>query len=227
MGLLRLFVRASGDQTIVLPLGWLHNSAQGLSDRWRVWRTLRRCTELSDSSLENAPVRARGIVQPLGESLVAPLSGRMCVAYRSRAWPLGSPNPVDGALQEVVQVRPFVLDRGDEKILVDGDYALFRLPLVKLSPRNLERETTFLVRQGARTRSGWFGEAVLEVGSHITVAGTLQLVQSDVAPSVADAERGPYRAAPAASRRITGNHDAPLAFTVARASNGGVKRSAP
>ncbi|HEX8111762.1 MAG TPA: hypothetical protein VF516_28720 [Kofleriaceae bacterium] len=29
------------------------------------------------------------------ETLIA-LSGQTCVAYRVRAWPLGSPNPVDG-----------------------------------------------------------------------------------------------------------------------------------
>lgn len=186
---------------------------------------LRRCTELSDSSVANMLVCASGIVRPLVETLVAPLSGRTCVAYRSRAWPLGSPNPVDGALQEMVQVRPFVLDLGDEKIVVDGDYALFRLPLVSLSPRNPERETSFLARQGARTRSGWFGEAVLELGSYVMVGGTLQLVEPHAIPSAADAEPG-HDDATFASRRITGDRDAPLAFTVARASNGSVERSA-
>ena len=184
-------------------------------ERWRARWQLRRCLTLGDAR-ESDRVCAAGIVRLLDEALVAPLSGRTCVAYRSRVWPgwhTGAPFSA-----ETMQLRPFALDLGDEEIIVAGDHAIFGLLPLELAPRNPEREASFVARHALAVQHGLFGrsasrarfaEVALEPGAQVAVGGTLVLVPRDEPPT--DTERG-FREPPPPSQRIVGSRARPLVF---------------
>jgi hypothetical protein len=185
-------------------------------ERWRARWRLRSCRALDDAH-ESDRVYATGIVRPLDETLVAPLSGRTCVAYRSRV--------VGGLTRlhfpgETMQLRPFVLDLGDEEIVVAGEHAIFGLPPLPLAPRDPEREASFAARHALPSRPDAYGfptagtharfsEVALEPGARVAVGGTLLLVPPDEPP--ADGELG-FREPPPPERRIVGNRAHPLVF---------------
>lgn len=176
-------------------------------ERWRARWRLRHHAPLDDSAQESDLVRASGIVRPLDELLTAPLSGRACVAYRSRVWT--SSHPRGGiATRETMQIRPFVLDLGDEEVIIEGDRALFGLVPIRLVPRNPEREASFLARHAlGRGTSPRFSEVALEVGARVEVGGTLVLVPRD--EPLLEGELG-FRDPPPPSQRICGNRERPL-----------------
>jgi hypothetical protein len=119
-----------------------------------------------------------------------------------------------------MQLRPFVLDLGDEEIVVAGESAIFGLPPVELAPRNPEREASFIARHALASRPDMFGfgfagsharfaEVALEPGARVVVGGTLLLVPPDEPP--ADGELG-FREPPPPEQRIVGNRAYPLVF---------------
>jgi hypothetical protein len=169
-----------------------------LRARW----SLRRCIGLDEATGDNVRVWTTGVVRPLDETLVAPLSGRVCVAYRSRVWGWSGPQIV----HETMQLRPFILDLGDEEIVVDGVHAIFGITPIKLD-RDAVREASFLARHASSTRAyARFAEVALELGVRVTVGGTLVLVPRDEPPID---ELG-FRDPPPPSQRIVGNRDRPL-----------------
>src|SRR5262249_61760509 len=121
-------------------------------ERWRARWLLRSCRTLDDAR-ESDRVYATGVVRPLDETLVAPLSGRTCVAYRSRIVGLAR-SPFQG---ETMQLRPFVLALGDEEIVIAGEHAIFGLPPLGLAPRDPEREASFAARHALPSRPDAFG----------------------------------------------------------------------
>jgi hypothetical protein len=169
-------------------------------EEWRARWRLRGYAALDDDAHENELVVVTGVVRPLEDTLVAPLSGRTCVAYRSRAqtrfWPRIE--------HETMQLRPFVLDLGDEEIVVDGQRAIFGLARLRL-PRDPERELRFLARYTLE-RVATFAEVALEPGAHVTIGGTLVLVPRDEPP----ADELGFRDPPPPSQRIVGNRQRPL-----------------
>ena len=177
-------------------------------ERWRARRRLRRYAPFDDEARENQLVAAVGIVRPLDETLVAPLSGRACVAYRSRVRTHVLPS------RETMQVRPFLLDLGDEEIVVEGERAIFGLPPIRMSPPDPERERSFLARHALVGASPptWsalrFSEVALELGARVLVGGTLVLVPRDEPP---EGELG-FRDPPPPSQRIVGSRERPLVF---------------
>jgi hypothetical protein len=101
---------------------------------------------------------------------------------------------------------------------------VFAAPLTKLPRRNAEREESLLIRLGARTRRGWYGEALVSVGDRVTIGGTLVFEPPDV-PSP-DRELG-YRAGPPPARRIAGSRDTPLVIRGSRQADARALASAP
>src|SRR5690242_18255101 len=81
-----------------------------LHERWRAAWRLRHHEPLDARAREGDLVFVSGFVQPLDETLTAPLSGRPCVAYRSRVKP-GGPGPHPSI--ETMQLRPFVVEGDD------------------------------------------------------------------------------------------------------------------
>ena len=155
-------------------------------------------------------VRVTGIVRPLDEMLVAPLSGRQCIAYRARA---SGATRIRGkqyssGWQTTMQVRPFVVERdgGAGDIIVVGDHVMFGVHPESLRPRNPDREAAFMVRHAIQAGRVRLVEVVVEVGAHVSVGGTLVLVPRDEPPT---GERG-FRDLPATDQQLAGNRETPL-----------------
>lgn len=176
-----------------------------LHERWRARWRLRGYADLDADPREYTRVRATGIVRALDDTLIAPLSGRECVAYRSRVRSAGRDHAF--VPRESMQIRPFVIDLGDEEIVVDGERAIFGLPPVKLVPRNAMREEIFRARHALPGGAG-FTEVALELGARVAVGGTLVFVPRD---EPADHELG-FRDPPPLSQRIVGSREHPLVF---------------
>lgn len=185
-----------------------------LHERWRSRWRLRDHAELDDRARDGDLVHVTGIVRRLEETLVAPLSGRPCVAYRSRvstsAPGTGATAPnvsTAGSRGETTQLRPFVLDLGTAgTVVVDGDHALFGLPPLKLVPRQPDREASFLARHALGKGRANFSEVALQIGAQVTVGGTLMLVPREVPPTGELGFRDPIPPA----REIIGSRDRPL-----------------
>ena len=186
-----------------VPLGFSANRSmrERLFARWKV----RHHRAVDDDTREGAQVKVTGTVQALDDMLVAPLSGRPCVAYRSRVWGAAHLRPDAGG--ETMQLRPFVIDRGPaESVIVDGDHAVFSLPYVTLAETDRERELSFLARHGMPRQRARFSEVALEIGMQITIAGTLVLSPVDEPPID---ELG-FRDLPPPVLQLGGSRDRPL-----------------
>jgi hypothetical protein len=119
---------------------------------------------------DNAAVTFTGTVKQLGEPLVAPLSGKRCVAYRALARIYGT----RGGLrleQEVAEIKmvPFALVTKHGDVVVDGDQCQLLARGEPIIPGNVERERRFLGREDLRGTG--FDEARIEIGATITVHG--------------------------------------------------------
>jgi len=186
-----------------VPLGFSAN--RSMRERFHARWKLRQHREVVDDAGEGALVKVSGIVQPLDDILVAPLSGRPCVAYRSRVW--GATRILPEAAAETMQLRPFAIDRGPaEPVIVDGDRAVFSLPYVALTADDRERELSFLARHGMQRQRARFSEVALEVGARITIAGTLVLSPVDEPP----VDELGFRDLPPPVLQLGGSRDRPL-----------------
>jgi hypothetical protein len=185
-----------------VPLGFSANRSmrERIFARWKV----RHHRAVEDEIREGAQVKVTGVVQALDDILVSPLSGRPCVAYRSRVWGATQLRPETA---ETMQLRPFAIDRGAaESVIVDGDHALFSLPYVTLTDEDRDRELSFLARHGMQRQRARFSEVTLEVGARITIAGTLVLSPVDEPPLD---ELG-FRDLPPPVLQLGGSRDRPL-----------------
>lgn len=164
---------------------------------------------------DNAIVTFAGIVKAVGDPLIAPLSGKPCVAYRAvaRAYSLRSSGAVMVARsfgrqleQKVVDVEMilFVLATESGDVIVEGETCELLLPMLPLIPRKLELEQSFLDRAGidVHARYAGFDECRVEVGAKIKVHG---VSRSELA---AAGETG-FREAPT-QIRISGDAAHPL-----------------
>ncbi|MDB4963082.1 MAG: hypothetical protein JWP01_3081 [Myxococcales bacterium] len=162
-------------------------------------------------------MRVVGVVRAFEQTLVAPISGRTCVAYRSRVSVTVSPRPHGApplALSpkaESLLIAPFLIDRGAEgTVIVDGDQARFDLKPLELTAADAERKRSFLARHGYSSQGpvsgGSFTEVVLEPGMTIAVSGAM-MRDVALAPPASDLA---FREAPPATIRLTGNHEHPL-----------------
>lgn len=174
--------------------------------RWR----LRGHAVLDDRAREGDLVKVTGTVRPLEETLVAPLSGRHCIAYRARVSGATKINnkQYSRGWQTTMQVRPFVVDRdgGAGQIIVVGDHVVFGVHPESLRPRNPDREVAFIVRHAIQPFRVRLDEVVVEVGAHVSVGGTLVLVPRDEPPT---GERG-FRDLPPPDQQLAGNRESPL-----------------
>jgi hypothetical protein len=127
---------------------------------------------------DNALVTLSGTAKLIGEPLIAPLSGRPCVAFRAtaRTYKTSSrPTKMAAPDQEVSEIvmTPFVLVTPQGDVLVDGDHCEMPIRGAPVIPRRLDRERAFMIRMaltGLPQTSG-FDEVVIEPGAHILVHG--------------------------------------------------------
>jgi hypothetical protein len=180
-------------------------------------RARRRLAEGRAQIADRSIVTLRGRVKPPASPLIAPLSGRTCVAYEAVARYVA---PVEE--QVFMLQRPdiaeramiaFDLELGGEVVRVEGDRAELSLTPAAVIPRKLEREEAFVAKFGhpvAESRCRTSLETVVEPGSLVTVHG-MALVEMDPGAAV---ERG-YRDAPTRVR-IVAHTDHPLTIGVPR-----------
>lgn len=186
-----------------------------LTERGRARYQLRKRPPLSADSAEGDHVRVTGIVRVLDGTLIAPLSGRACVAYRARA-SVHSVRPGTNVLLPKPHSHllvPFLLEGPDEVVLVDGDHAVFDVPSTKLT--SSERKHQFMTLHGYTSQHGagaGFREVVIEPGMKVTVVG---VVMRDVALAPAVDEHT-FRSGPPPTIRLSGNREHPLAIGRAR-----------
>lgn len=189
-------------------LAMLASTVGDLTERWRTRWHLRFHAPLDDDACEGDLVYVAGTVCALDETLVAPLTGRTCVGYRSRA------RNGMGLWLETMRLRPFAIERDDtgEQIVVDGERAIFGIAAQKLV-RDHDRVASFRAFHAITKVNGSVSEVTIDIGARVAIGGTLVLVPRDEPPT---GERG-FRDQPPPDSLIAGNRDAPLVI-VARDS---------
>jgi hypothetical protein len=188
-------------------------------ERRRARKELRSRPVLGAETDEGAVVRVTGVVRVAEETLVAPISARACVVYRSRVLSIGG-FWVHRAFKprESLLMVPFVLERdGDNAaIAIEGRTALLDLPNTKLPPPRTsderERRGAFLTLHGLKaSEGGTFEEVVVEPGMRVTIAG---LMMKDIVATPPEGEAG-YREDAPASLRLAGDIAHPLVIGAA------------
>lgn len=182
-------------------------------ERRRARRELSSRPPLEAATDEGNIVRVTGVVRVAEASLVAPISGKTCVVYRSRVTDsLWSVRRIM-LPKESFEMVPFVVERDNgERVAIEGKHALLDLPNTKLpSPKTVElreRRTSFQKMHGIDSgHSATFEEIVIEDGMKITVAGLMMKDLAVEAPT--DGEAG-YRDDIPATLRLAGDLDHPL-----------------
>src|SRR4051812_16120241 len=109
---------------------------------------------------EGAIVRVTGVVRATDETLVAPISGRRCVVYRSRVTSAGGLVRRAFKARESLVMVPFVVERDGDRtpVAIEGRHALLDLPNTKLPPPRTsderERRVSFLALHGLKASAG-------------------------------------------------------------------------
>lgn len=164
---------------------------------------------------DNALVTLTGTAKLVGEPLIAPLSGRPCIAFRAsaRTYRLSASQRKQRELdQEVTEIvmTPFVLVTADGDVEVTGDTCELPIRSAPIIPRKLDRERDFMIRAaliGTPKDSG-FDEVVIQPGAKVLVHG---IARKELATT--GAETG-FREAPT-QIRITGDEAHPIAIDFA------------
>ena len=161
---------------------------------------------------EGRSARVTGVVRPSADLLEAPLSGRRCVAFRTRVdvrmWLIRRMiNNVPGIVERS-EVRDFEIECDDGAVVtIAGSHVLLDLDPLVLPPLNDPRRAAFLRehRIHAPIPPDDFEEVVVEPGARVTVAG--QLLLDGAAPQPGQ-ELG-FREH-AHHRRLVGNKQHPI-----------------
>ena len=198
-----------------LGAGKLRRAIRRVLERRRARAALRAIALLAPTTSEGAIARVTGTVAGIdGHTLVAPLTGRPCVAHRSRVAPRGA-LPLGGVLERV-ELCPFTIDG---LVTVESVNTQLDLPRSKLtpSPEQRDRYDAFLSPAGLWRHHAAFGkygpefeEVIVVPGMRITVAG---LVMLEIPDPVAG-ELG-FRDLPPARIRLVGNAEHPIVIGTA------------
>lgn len=162
-----------GIVAVVALGGAIYASTLGDVARRSAQRALQAKRVLTATTPVGAEVVVIGKVQPGGTELDAPLSGRPCVAHRSRMY-LGG---VDGAHHEQAGCVPFTLERDDgSHVVIDASHAQFVFPPLPLPADAPERCAAFANALGVAPRvqrRAAYEEILVLEGMRIAVAGRL------------------------------------------------------
>jgi hypothetical protein len=140
---------------------------------------------MPDRPEDHAFVTLRGTVKLAAAQLVAPLSGRSCVAYRAAARTfapaIGGGRTVDAQKIEIA-MTPFVLATKHGEVIVDGNTCELPVHSSPIIPRKLHLEQRFLERTMMfdEASAAGFDEIIVKPGMKIAVHG---VVRVEVIPS--------------------------------------------
>lgn len=194
-----------------LSAGVVLRSLRRSSERRRARDALREIAPLTAATPDGALARVTGTVCMIeGRALLAaPLTGRPCVAHRSRAAARGALARAQNVQQ--LDLCPFTIDG---QVLVDSANTRLDLPPVRLrtSREQTYRYDLFLARMRLHRHNPVFGsygpefeEVVVEPGMRVTVAG---LVMYDL-PEDVRGELG-FRDQPPPRARLAGSAQHPI-----------------
>ncbi|MEO8554007.1 MAG: hypothetical protein ABI678_28730, partial [Kofleriaceae bacterium] len=169
---------------------------------------------------DHALVTLTGIAKLRGTPLIAPLSGRACVAFRAtgRTYKLGALSGFSGGRhrtldQEVSELvmTPFVLVTDQGEVQVDGERCELSLRGEPIIPRKLELERDFMIKAAliGRVQDAGFDEVVILAGAKVLVHG---IARREVAST--GGETG-FREAPM-QIRLTGDATHPITIGLAQ-----------
>lgn len=152
---------------------------------------------LDADSREGALVKLTGkvLTREPGERFVSPLGETRCVVLHMRALARHGRSP-RGEMAEKLQIKPFVVDDGESKVLVDATHALLDLPPARPPKAADVRKLLAEVGQPeANAETSRVEETFVEVGTTVTIAGTLvtspalKIVGDEANPIVIRSER--------------------------------------
>lgn len=155
---------------------------------WGPRARARKRLDRGQTALEDgAIVTLTGVVRAIGDTLVAPLSGKPCVLYDASGRIMGASGRVDDVIANIHErnMLPFELVTADGVVRVDGESADTDLPEFPLIPRKLEREIAFMSaheQSPEYVRHSSFYELRLEVGMKIRVQGRVVVELDPTAP---------------------------------------------
>lgn len=159
---------------------------------------------------ERHHARVSGTARAIGSTVIAPLSGRDCVAFYVR---VEGQIGLRGTAMKVHLVEqggiPFVIEDGTGRAIVDPQHANI---VVKLDDNAIVTETSaranaFCERHGLVLGHGLlhYHEGVIEVGEQVTVLGA--------GVQAPDPEAPPYRGDPVMVLRLAGSPESPIEIT--------------
>jgi hypothetical protein len=172
---------------IVLAVVMIGAATATLTKVRRLHAMRRRMQDAPQQILDHAAVTLTGTVRPVGEPLVAPLSGRPCVFHRStaRTYRPGPRNSriLDGEHTRV-ELVPFVLVTREAEVLVEGEFAQTPAVARAIIPRKIRLERKFLADYAPDkdARGSGFDEIVIAPGATVSVHG---IARVEVAPAQA------------------------------------------
>lgn len=152
---------------------------------------------LDTDSRDGALVKVTGKIhtREAGERFVSPLAELRCVVLHTRALARRGRSP-RGEMVEKLQIKPFLIESDGTKLLVDATHALLDLAPVR-PPKTADARKLLaeVGRPDANASTSRCEETVVEVGTTVTVAGTLvtapvtKLVGDEANPIVIRSER--------------------------------------
>jgi hypothetical protein len=150
--------------------------------RWLLRRDVLRLPRLTATTVEGRVVRVTGTVRALSDPLIAPCTGRPCVAFGVSLRTTGILDVLNldafvTVPPVIVESREFALElNGGELVTIDPVGSLIELGLARAKRLNTDRERLQKFRERHEIPSGAsFGshENVIEPGAIICVAGAL------------------------------------------------------
>jgi len=152
---------------------------------------------LDTESRDGALVKLTGKIhtREAGERFVSPLAELRCVVLHTRALARRGRSP-RGEMVEKLQIKPFLIESDGTKLLVEATHALLDLAPVR-PPKTADARKLLadVGRHDANASTSRCEETVVEVGTTVTVAGTLvtspvrKLVGDEANPIVIRSER--------------------------------------
>lgn len=117
-----------------------------------------------------------GVVRPVTKPLIAPLSGKPCIAYDARVR-IGSIRQGNREERSRVEVIPFELATDGGVIRVEAATAELLFPTVPLIPRKVAREAAFAAACGIQESMAGVDcdETCVEIGAKVAVHGVVAL----------------------------------------------------
>ena len=152
---------------------------------------------LDADSRDGALVKVTGQVHTRepGERFVSPLAESRCVVLHMRALVRHGRSP-RGEMVEKLEIKPFMIEDDGTKVLVDATHALLDLAPARLpKTADVRKLFTEVGHQDANASTSRCEETVVEVGTTVTIAGTLvtspalKIVGDEANPIVIRSER--------------------------------------